>query len=187
MSIYTKRIISNSYYHIYNRGNNNERIFYNEDNHVYFLRKYNEYMSDFIRTYAFCLLPNHFHFLIKTSENSELVSEQFRKFFKTYAEKINWQTGRSGSLFLKPFKRKIITSDNYLKRMVFYVHYNPVHHKFSESFEDYKWSSYKRILNPQKTNLEKEEVLGMFGGTEDYVLFHKDLSNLKEINEFVIE
>ncbi|MEO8665031.1 MAG: transposase, partial [Ignavibacteria bacterium] len=167
--MYTKKILPNSFYHIYNRGNNYENIFYDESNYIYFLKKYNEYMSEYVKTYAFCLLPDHFHLLIKTSENSVLVSEQFRKCFKTYAEKINYQRSRSGSLFLKPFRRKIITNDNYLKRIIFYVHYNPVHHRISESFEDYKWSSYKRILDPKKTNLEKTELIRVFDGKENFI------------------
>ncbi len=187
MSSYTRKIIPNSFYHIYNRGNNHENIFYHRNNYIYFLNKYNEYMSNYLQTYVFCLLPNHFHFLIKTHGNSEIISEQFRKFFKTYAEKINQQTGRSGSLFLKPFRRKIITEDNYLKRMIFYIHFNPVHHRISESFEDYKWSSYKWILDPKRTGLQKEEILDWFNGKESYIEFHKDLSNLSMIKEFVIE
>ena len=187
MSLYTRKIVDNSYYHIYNRGNNYENIFYNKSDYVYFLKKYDEYMSDHLQTFTFCLLPNHFHFLIKTLDNSEIISEQFRIFFKTYAEKINKQTGRSGSLFLKPFKRKIITEDNYLKRMIFYIHYNPVHHKISKTFEDYEWSSYKRILDTRKSGLEKEEVLKLFNGREGYIEFHNDFSNLSKIKEFVIE
>ncbi|MEO8665981.1 MAG: hypothetical protein ABI462_10830, partial [Ignavibacteria bacterium] len=107
--------------------------------------------------------------------------------FKTYAEKINYQKTRSGSLFLKPFRRKIITNDNYFKRIIFYIHYNPVHHKISESFVDYKWSSYKRIIDPKKTNLEKTELISMFDGIMNFIDFHKDMCNLKKIAEFVIE
>lgn len=187
MSIYTKKIIPDSFFHIYNRGNNYENIFFNERNYFYFLKKYNEYMSPYVYSYAFCLLPNHFHFLIKTGSNSNIISEQFRKFFLTYAQSINEQNNRSGSLFLKPFKRKIITKDNYLKRIIFYIHYNPVHHKITESFEEYKWSSYKRILNPVKTNLQKQEVLEFFNGRDNYVQFHKDIHNLNLMKEFTIE
>jgi hypothetical protein len=58
----------NKFYHIYNRGNNRGNLFYNEGNYEFFLRKYDEYLSEFIDTYAFCLLPNHFHFLIGVKE-----------------------------------------------------------------------------------------------------------------------
>jgi putative transposase len=187
MSIYTKKIIPNSFYHIYNRGNNFEDIFYNENNYIYFLKKYYEYLSPFLQTYAYCLLPNHFHFLIRTPDKAEDASEQFRKFFLKYALTINLQTGRSGSLFLKPFKRKVITTDNYLRRIIFYIHYNPVHHKISEGFEDYKWSSYKRILDSKKTNLRKQEVLELFNGKEGYIQFHKDMHDIDSIKEYIIE
>jgi REP element-mobilizing transposase RayT len=61
------------YYHIYNRGNNHEKLFYKKENYEYFLRKYEYYLSGCVDTYSFCLLPNHFHLLVKVKE--ELAGE----------------------------------------------------------------------------------------------------------------
>jgi putative transposase len=62
------------YYHIYNRTNHGIPLFYKPENYDYFLRKYDEYMSTYFETFAFCLLKNHFHFLvrIKTEEENKL-------------------------------------------------------------------------------------------------------------------
>ncbi len=57
------------FYHIFNRGNNKENIFFKQENYTYFLVKFDEYVSDFLEVYAFCLLTNHFHFLARVKEN----------------------------------------------------------------------------------------------------------------------
>jgi len=65
MTSYHAHLESGSYYHIYNRGNNKESIFLDEDNYLYFLTKWKKYLHPFVDTLAYCLMPNHFHFLIK--------------------------------------------------------------------------------------------------------------------------
>jgi hypothetical protein len=53
------------YYHIYNRGINRGRIFFEERNYDYFLQLYAQHVVPIAETYAYCLLPNHFHFLVR--------------------------------------------------------------------------------------------------------------------------
>jgi len=60
------------YYHIYNRGNAKCNIFYSEANYLYFKRKYSEYISPIVDTYSYCLMPNHFHFLVKIKSEKEI-------------------------------------------------------------------------------------------------------------------
>jgi len=106
------------YYHIYNRGNNSETLFYTEDNYKYFLNKYDKYLSEYINTYAYCLLPNHFHLLVSVKEtkvisNEEsnkkvqslehIISFQFRKFFTSYAMSINLQKKQNRKFISKKF------------------------------------------------------------------------------------
>lgn len=102
-----------------------------------------------------------------------VVSEQFRRFFMAYSKAINNQKGRHGSLFTKRFRRIAIKDDNYLKRVVFYIHNNPVHHKVSEKLENYKWSTYPKTLSVKKTLLMKNDVIEWFGGKENYIYMHK--------------
>jgi REP element-mobilizing transposase RayT len=61
------------YYHVYNRGNNRENVFVEERNYRYFLKLYANYIEPIADTYAYCLLRNHFHLLvrIKTVEEQE--------------------------------------------------------------------------------------------------------------------
>lgn len=126
MTDYFQPLAEGGFYHLYNRGNNGENIFFQQRNYNYFLNKLNDYIGSYLNFYAYCLLPNHFHFLIqvkqlkeilpehlhlssgnKTLNNLEtIISEQFRRFFLSYSKSIKIQEGRTGSLFEKKFKRK---------------------------------------------------------------------------------
>ena len=59
-------------YHVFNQGNNRENIFIREKNYDYFLRKFNEFIAPMVDTYAYCLLPNHFHILLKFKNYGDL-------------------------------------------------------------------------------------------------------------------
>lgn len=61
-----------TFYHIYNRANGNEQLFITEENYLYFQKKYEAYISHICHTYSYCLMPNHFHFLIQIKSEAEL-------------------------------------------------------------------------------------------------------------------
>ena len=85
-----KRIIiePNKFYHIYNHAVGNELLFKNFDNYRYFLQKYTEYIYPVAKTYSYCLMPNHFHFLISIRNDNELLKYYKKKYvkFKSKAE-----------------------------------------------------------------------------------------------------
>ncbi len=175
--IRTQPFYPNSFYFVYNSGNNRERLFYALRNYKYFLEKYDEYLSDSIDTYAYCLIPNHFQLLIKTPSKVDKISNQFRKFFITYSKTINFQENRIGSLFIKPFRRKPITNINYLQKVIFYIHNKPVQNGICNNLEDYKWSSYKTILSDLITRLKREAVIELFGSKGKFIEFHREMQN----------
>ncbi len=190
------------YYHVFNRGNNGEKIFYSPENYRYFIKRFDDFLSSYLDVFAFCLLPNHFHFLVKVKEglnvshlenvkyyadNEKLLSEQFQAFFTSYSKSINKQEGRTGSLFQKPFKRIVINSENYLTNLVFYIHANPQLHCIIDDFKYYSWSSYNRILNDNQSKLQKNEVIRWFDDKENYIEYHKQKMEYSKIKDLIIE
>jgi REP element-mobilizing transposase RayT len=202
------------FYHIFNRGNNGENLFYKNDNYIFFLRKLDEYLSDYIELYAYCLLPNHFHLLVRIKEfetdtknalhfqnakrfevnqlrtigkPEDEISTAFLRFFTSYAKAINKQENRHGSLFENPFKRKVIENTNYLANLVFYIHSNPQMHGICNDFRQYAWSSYDRILLGKPSKLKKEDVIGWFTDKSNYLSFHAQNIELDKIKELVME
>ena len=187
----TEKLYPGYYYHIYNRGNNRENIFYLEKNYQYFLENFYKYLSGYLDIYTYCLLSNHFHFLIKIKENDsitssdgidKIISEQFRRFFLGYSQAINIQQNRTGSLFQKNFKRKRINKNDYLYRIIYYIHLNPVLHKICTSFEDYPFSSYGIILSNKPTKIKRNKVLALFRNKKEFFKFHQ--MRLTEKEEF---
>jgi putative transposase len=86
-----------SYYHIYNRGNNRENLFREERNYHHFLKLYARYIPPIADTYAYCLLKNHFHVLVRLktaaeqSRNAKVLSpsQQLGNLFNAYSKAIN--------------------------------------------------------------------------------------------------
>jgi len=69
-----------SFFHIFNRGNGGIQIFYQKKNYTYFLSKYAEYMKDYWDTFAYCLLPDHFHLLVSVKSKKEIIQAASRDF-----------------------------------------------------------------------------------------------------------
>jgi REP element-mobilizing transposase RayT len=186
------------YYHIYNRGNNRENIFFEERNYHYFLRLYAKYVEPVADTFAYCLMRNHFHVLVRIKETfavSEtakvltpaLVSNHFSNFFNSYAKSINQTYHRTGALFQKRFGRIEVTSDRYFLALVHYIHFNPQKHGFVDDFRTYPYSSYSAMLSAQPTRLKRDEVLGWFGGAGGFAEFHQTRADEQLIQPLIAD
>jgi REP element-mobilizing transposase RayT len=181
-------LYKNSIYHIYNRGNGKEKIFYEEKNYLYFLKQYDKYISELADTFAFCLLPNHFHLLIRIKCNDpNTISEAFRKLFISYSMSINRQEQRKGSLFQRGFKRKVIEDSKYFYSAIYYIHANPLHHKMVKDLTEYKFSSFSLLSGEKETRLCRDEVIEWFGGKENFITYHLDIQNKIIDDNFIIE
>jgi REP element-mobilizing transposase RayT len=178
------------FFHVYNRGNNKEQLFHAQSDYEYFLRKYQNYLSGWVDTFAFCLIPNHFHLLLRVKEfegAAEGTSEGLRRLFISYAQTINLIYDRSGSLFRKNFNRLPVENDSYFLNLVLYIHLNPVQHSVTSDFRDYPWSSYPLIVNNIPGFLNRGHILDRFGSLEKFIQFHKDQRRLKAFDDGSIE
>lgn len=188
------------YYHIYNRGINGCDLFYQKPNYDLFLQKYFHYTHTVAETFAYCLLKNHFHFLIKIKPEEEIrptfhyktnasiekvIVTQFSHFFNSYAQIINKTYQRTGGLFENPFRRIMIHNDNYFMEMIFYIHNNPVKHGFWDDFRDYPYASYGIYADKiENSHLNTEEVLSFFGSLDSFISFHQDKEVLTSLEKY---
>jgi REP element-mobilizing transposase RayT len=165
------------FYHIYNRGINGATIFREARNYRYFLKKYAYHVTPIAKTYAYCLMPNHFHLLVAMrmsnleGSSSKLLtahrySRAFANLFSGYAKAINQAHERTGSLFERGFHRIPVDTDRYFQHLVCYIHQNPAHHGFVADFRAWPHSSYVTLQSHTPTHLEREFVLEQFGGRD---------------------
>ena len=192
------------FYHIYNRGNNGINLFYDTDCYYHFLRLYEKYMEPVAETYAWCLLGNHFHLLVYVKAEDEIdtskleystvekpkivnASKQFSHLFNAYTQAINKRFKRTGSLFEKPFHRKLVSSDDYFQKLIYYIHNNPVYHGFCEDINEYPWSSYGSIVSEKPTQIKRKEVIDAFYGLDNFIAYHNQNQNLFDIDNLIIE
>ncbi len=178
------------YYHIFNRGINKERIFKTENNNQYFLQKLFQHSHPVADVFCYGLLINHFHILLKTKSEAEirnnfseekylgkktelLISKQFSNLFNGYAQAFNKMYKRTGGLFEEPFRRKEIMSDKQLTETILYIHLNPLKHKLQENYMEYKFSSFRTILQNSNPNINSQKIIEWFGSKQDYINAHE--------------
>jgi len=162
-------------YHIYNRGNNQQPIFFSDDNYVYFLNKCHRYLKPIADILAWCLMPTHFHFLMDLTDASlepvkvggilmPAISNGFRLLESSYAKGINKQLDRTGNLFQQKTKAKFTNeAKDYSQTAFHYIHQNPINAGLVKRPEDWKYSSYldyARLRNGTLCN--KQKVFELF-------------------------
>ncbi|WP_395051955.1 transposase [Flavobacterium sp.] len=181
-----------NYYHIYNRGINSTTLFKENKNYQHFLNLYDIHIEPIAETYAWCLMKNHFHFLVRIKDLNEIESEKkilpsqsFSNLFNAYTKAFNKSYTRHGSLFERPFKRKLIDNESYFQNLIAYIHNNPVHHKICDHPIEYPWSSYTTCLSDKPTKLKRNEVIEMFNDIDNFKYVHQLKSNPFSIELFL--
>jgi REP element-mobilizing transposase RayT len=181
------------FYHIYNRGIDSCDIFKENENYLYFLSLYEKHMLSVFETFAWVLMPNHFHFLVKVKEEVELENltglkpphQHLSNMFNAYTKAFNKRFNRHGALFERPFKRKIISNEAYLKQIVIYIHNNPVHHGFCDLPTEYPWSSYQTCISLKPTKLYRENVLGWFDDEANFKFMHNQTIDVEKTDKWL--
>lgn len=194
-------------YHIYNRANGNENLFREEKNYAFFLEKYSYHISSMAETFAWCLMPNHFHLMVRIRPEaalreakafqkfqtfgklepavlSNIVSKQFSNLFSSYTQAYNKVYQRRGSLFQPNMKRKEVIGDGYFTKLVLYIHSNAVKHGFVAQLWDWPYSSYHQYrIAAGEPGLNKEIVLQWFGGLQPFERAHETACALRSVFE----
>lgn len=238
-----EQLIQGNFYHIYNRGINSCNLFNKTTDYEHFFELHDTYISPVAETFAWVLMPNHFHFLVRIKENVvyrysnadrsidavrfeahkwetiglpdlsaceapdsvkaddviDSVKESidsgnfkipkphlhFSHLFNAYSSYINKRNNRHGSLFERPFKRKLIDNDTYLKNVIVYIHNNPVHHGFCKHPMEYPWSSYLSCISVKPGLIKQENVMKWFDNDEDFRMTHDSLSAVRWLEDWL--
>jgi putative transposase len=171
-------------YHIYNRGNNKQRIFFSDNNYAYFLEKVRRQIVPHCDILAYCLMPNHFHFLarikvmlsqsfkqidvkesmshegsIKVQTERHPLTSAIGILLSSYSQAINKQNGTCGSLFQQKTKAKYLEHIDLARTVFNYIHQNPIRAGLAYKMEDWPFSSYRDYAGLRSGDLVNQQLV----------------------------
>jgi REP element-mobilizing transposase RayT len=139
MSIQKTCFEPGNFYHIYNRAVKDNLLFRKEDNYRFFLSKVEMYLQTSAEILAYCLMPNHYHLLIKLMDSN--LSRSMQQLALSYVVSFNRVYNRSGHLFQGRYQIKLVDDFRYLLHLSRYIHLNPLTGKLVKNALDWKFSS----------------------------------------------
>jgi len=174
-----------TYFHVYNRGNKKEDIFLDESDFRFFLLKLRQYLlpdekdksrlsllpKDSFSLISYCLMPNHFHLLIR--QNLDIpTSKLLLRVCTSYSKYFNKKYDKVGHIFQDQFKQVTIGDNDYLKWLSCYIHQNPKVAGLVSKIADYGWSSYRDFIGKDSNGIcDKEIILSQFDSSNDFKHF----------------
>jgi REP element-mobilizing transposase RayT len=181
------------YYHIYNRGNNREAIFFEPDNYLYFLKKLKEYLVPVSDIVVYCLMPTHYHIVgrVRETQTSEVlgakpspISTAMMKLSVSYTKAINKRFQRVGVLFQGQFQAKPILTSEYLLNLCRYIHGNPVKDGIVADVSQWPYSNYLEWIGERDGKLfDKAFVEDNFDTPEEYRKFVLEYLRSRQVPE----
>lgn len=130
----------NSFYHIYNRGNHKEKIFFKEDDNKRFCSLVYKYLrKKNLMLLSYCYMPNHFHLVLKCRSDLKAIPQFMACFMTAYVTYFNRRYNKVGHLFQGPFQVRRIKGLLDLRTVISYIKHNPVEAGFIKEGEKYRW------------------------------------------------
>lgn len=197
-----------SVYHIYNRGNNRQKIFFTQRNYVFFLQKIKTQLSLACEILCWCLMPNHFHLMIYATEKTfaerksfggkpmQELAFQMGKLLSSYSQAINKQNNTIGSLFQQKTKAKCIASPEHQSVMedkkhivtcMKYIHQNPQKAGLVYRMEDWDFSSFRNNMGMESLLPCNRKLLEELTGfsEKDFYIESKDWINEEDLEKIL--
>lgn len=170
-------------YHIYNRGNKKQKTFFKEENYLYFLKKVRAELLPYCEILAYCLMPNHFHFIVfikckklnaldNDNKRNKTLNNAIAILLRSYTRSMQAQENFTGSLFQQKTKAKeLVDADNatinYLSLCAHYIHFNPLKARIVENLEQWKFSSYLDYMSLRNGTLCNRAMLYSIAGLNE--------------------
>lgn len=182
MKDYRAKLEPGHFYHVFNHSSGNKQLFFDRQDYLFFLEKCKKYILPNNHLFAYCLMPNHYHFLIKVKDESNVPNPNpsacFKNLFTSYAQYYNKAYQEKGSLFEPRFKRRKLRFQNEIVETVLYIHCNPVKHGLVRNLPEWGHSSFVDITRSQTSIVEKCQVIDWFEDLDNFIYVHNE--NLKK-------
>lgn len=153
MGRYARIVYPGLTYHVINRGNNRDVIFAEEEDYYQYLNTIERYKKKYeFKLFAYCLMTNHVHLLIKVSDKAN-ISRVMQSLTIAHTRFYNFKYRRCGHVWQGRFMSPIVSEDGHLLMVMRYIEQNPVRAKMVQRAEDYRWSSYKLNVRLEDSKL----------------------------------
>ncbi len=169
MRLKSEEFVKGQYYHIYNHAVANDLLFYDEDDYLMCLRRLRRYYEkDAYSILAYCLMPNHYHFLLY--QNTDIpFHNSLNKVWFSYSCYLNKKYDRKGTIFSGKQQHIGIKNEAYLRYLCAYIHLNPVKAKLVDTPEAWNWSNYREWIGLRDGILiDREHISCFFQNPSEY-------------------
>ncbi len=154
-----EEFVEDAVFHLYNHSVESLLLFRNRDDYIYFLNKFKKAIIKYPASiYAYCLMPNHFHFCIKQNSDKQIY-RIFNDSFASYALHYNFKYKRKGTLFQGHLQHKKVNHDGYLVQLCKYIHYNPKKADLVTELSEWEFSNYLEFIGIRKGDLFTKKLL----------------------------
>ncbi len=201
MATKKRYFVNGNYYHVFNRGVEKRKVFLKDRDYERFTETIDHCLTDSnkltrkfakkdtslsespVDVIAFCLMPNHFHLLVKQNSDNGISTFQGR-LANSYTKYFNTKYDRVGPLFQGTFRTINVETDGQLLHLSRYIHLNPVVAGITNDPRAFAWSSFNSYLGDKETFVKPDIVLGNFISKDDYEQFVLDQVNYaKQLEE----
>jgi len=157
------------YVHYYNRGVNKEAIFFSHENYLYLISLMYKFANDYkVELLAYCLMPNHYHILLKNDDILE-GSRFIQRTFNSYTQSINKRYSRVGTLFQGNVKKRYVDNEDYLIDIIMYIHINPVRKNLCGHPREWPYSDFCEWIGIKDSSRKiVNKCIELFGDIEEY-------------------
>ena len=171
-----RNFYKDTFHHIYNRGANKEKIFFDKNDYIYFLKKLREYKQELrINILCYCLMPNHFHIFAEQTSDQFPLSGFISSLTNSYTKSINKKYKRSGVLFEGRTKSKHCEDESYFRWIFKYILSNHVKDGLVEHVTDWDFSNARDLFGLRDDDLcENHKVFEYFDSKKQFIEFIED-------------
>jgi len=161
-------------YHVIVRGNQRQKTFLIDQDYQVYLERLAKYREKYgYSVHAYCLMPNHVHLLLESSDRP--LGKFMQGLQQSYSQYFNLQHRKVGHVFQGRYKAIICDRDEYLLELVRYIHLNPVRASLVKASERYRYSGERAYIEGKANEvIDPGKVLKLFGGKAGYKRFVRD-------------
>jgi REP element-mobilizing transposase RayT len=161
-------------YHVIVRGNQRQKTFISASDYQAYIERLAHYRKKYgYVIYAYCLMPNHVHLLVESSEHP--LAKFMQGLQQSYSQYFNRKHHKTGHLFEGRYKAIVCQKEEYLLELIRYIHLNAVRAGMVKSAEGYRYCGHHAYLQGRASEIiDPVKVLSMLGGKQGYRRFVHD-------------